>query len=103
MDTRRGDRTSPDRMRPEFPVERLSNPYDEDKVIAACGLFGAMDTSGARFSGGLVAEAIANMHDRGNGLGGGFAGYGLYPDFRDSYCLHVMFLSKSTRAEVEDY
>ena len=86
-----------------YPVERLANPYGDDKVIAACGLFGAMDTTGRRFSGSLVATAIANMHDRGNGLGGGFAGYGLYPDFKDSYCFHIMFLSKETRAEVEDF
>ncbi|MBI2939821.1 MAG: glutamine amidotransferase family protein [Chloroflexi bacterium] len=62
-----------------------------------------MDTSGRRFSGSLVATAIANMHDRGNGLGGGFAGYGLYPNFKDSYCFHIMFLSKETRHEVEDF
>jgi len=84
-------------------ISRLSNPYGDDKVIAACSLFGAMDTSGRRFSGSLVATAIANMHDRGNGLGGGFAGYGLYPDFKDSYCLHIMFLTKETRTEVEDF
>jgi len=84
-------------------ASRLANPHGDDKVIAACSLFGAMDTSGRRFSGSLAATAIANMHDRGNGLGGGFAGYGIYPDFADNYCLHIMFLSKETRTEVEDY
>jgi glutamate synthase domain-containing protein 1 len=32
-----------------------------------------MDTSGKRFSGEGVVKAIANMHVRGNGLGGGFS------------------------------
>ncbi len=103
MDTSHGDKVSPDRTRSAFPVERLANPYDEDKVIAACGLFGAMDTSGARFSGGLVAEAIANMHDRGNGLGGGFAGYGLYPEYPDSYAIHMMYLDCAQRENVEEF
>jgi glutamate synthase domain-containing protein 1 len=98
-----GPRVSPDRKRSSYPVERLANPYDDDKVIAACGLFGAMDTSGARFTGALVSEAIANMHDRGNGLGGGFAGYGLYPEYRDSYAFHIMFLAESTREDVEEF
>lgn len=57
----------------------LQNPYQDDKVIDACSIFGVMDTSGKRFSGEGVIRAIANMHDRGNGLGGGFAIYGLYP------------------------
>lgn len=92
-----------DHYHPRYHVERLSNPYGDDKVIAACSLFGAMDTSGRRFSGSVAATAIANMHDRGNGLGGGFASYGLYPEFKQSYCFHVMFLSKETRAEVEEF
>ena len=86
-----------------FPVERQSNPYADDKVISACSLFGVMDQSGNRFSGSLAANAIALMHDRGNGLGGGFAAYGIYPEFKDHYCFQVMFLSKETRVEVEEF
>jgi glutamate synthase domain-containing protein 1 len=89
-------------LRP-FQVERLSNPHGDDKVISACSLFGVMDTSGKRFSGSIAARAIANMHDRGNGLGGGFAGYGVYPEYKDQYCFHIMFLSPETRADVESF
>lgn len=32
------------------------------------------------------------MHDRSNGLGGGFAGYGIYPEYKDFYAFH-MFLT----------
>ncbi len=51
------------------------NPYRDGKVIDACSIFGAMDTSGSRFSGEGVIKAITNMHVRSNGLGGGFAIY----------------------------
>jgi len=62
-----------------------------------------MDTSGNRFSGKPVVEAIANMHVRGNGLGGGFSIYGLYPEYADYYALHIMYLSREGQARVEDF
>jgi glutamate synthase domain-containing protein 1 len=80
-----------------------NNPYNEGKVIEACSLFGMMDKSGRRFSGGEIIRAIANMHDRGNGLGGGFAVYGLYPEYADAYAFHIMFDDKSDQYEVEDF
>ena len=73
-------------------LSRINNPYHDDKVMDACSLFGAMDTAGHRFSGDGVIKAIANMHDRSNGLGGGFAVYGLYPEYADCYAFHVMYL-----------
>ncbi len=43
------------------------------------------------------------MHDRGNGLGGGFAIYGLYPEYADSYALHIMYLSCAGKEETETF
>jgi len=82
---------------------RVQNPHSDDKVIDACSIFGMMDTSGKPFSGEGVIRAIANMHDRGNGLGGGFAVYGLYPDFADHYAFHIMYSGPRGRHETEDY
>ena len=82
---------------------RTNNFYQDDKVIDACSIFGMMDTSGTRFSGKPVMEAIANMHIRGNGLGGGFAVYGLYPRYNDYYAFHVMYLGREGQARVEDF
>ncbi len=79
------------------------NPYGDDKVIAACSIFGMMDTSGRRFSGVDITKAIANMHDRGNGLGGGFGVYGIYPEHADHYALHIMYEDKLTQRDVEDF
>ena len=82
-------------------LNRTQNPYQDDKVIDACSIFGAMDTSGRRFSGEGVIRAIANMHDRGNGLGGGFAVYGLYPQYADLYAFHIMYISPQGQQETE--
>ncbi|MBI4318082.1 MAG: glutamine amidotransferase family protein [Chloroflexi bacterium] len=80
-----------------------NNPYGDDKVIAACSIFGMMDTSGKRFSGRDVIKAIANMHDRGNGLGGGFGVYGIYPQYADQYAFHIMYMSNEVQDEIESF
>ncbi|MFW6117998.1 MAG: class II glutamine amidotransferase [Chloroflexota bacterium] len=84
-------------------LSRISNFYYDGKVIDACSIFGMMDTSGKLFSGRPVVEAIANMHVRGNGLGGGFAIYGLYPQYADYYAFHIMYMSLEGQAKVEDF
>jgi glutamate synthase domain-containing protein 1 len=84
-------------------LRQVNNPHNDDKVIDACSIFGAMNTSGERFSGEGVIKAIANMHDRGNGLGGGFAIYGLYPEHADRYALHIMYLDQAGKLATEDF
>ena len=84
-------------------LNQVNNPYNDDKIIDACSIFGAMDTSGRRFSCEGVIRAMANMHDRGNGLGGGFAVYGLYPEYTDLYAFHIMFLSQDGKEEAESF
>lgn len=84
-------------------LRRMSNSWNDGKVIDACSIFGMMDTSGRRFSGKDIIRAIANMHDRGNGLGGGFAVYGLYPEYADCYALHIMYLSNKGKIDVEEF
>jgi glutamate synthase domain-containing protein 1 len=84
-------------------LRHINNNFNDDKVIDACSIFGAMNTGGKCFSGTGVIKAIANMHDRGNGLGGGFAVYGLYPEYKDLYAFHIMYLSSEGRRETECY
>ena len=38
------------------------------------------------------------MHDRSNGLGGGFAAYGIYPEYRDFYAFQDVY-----KRQVLDY
>ncbi len=84
-------------------IRQVNNPHSDDKVIDACSIFGAMNTAGNRFSGKGVVRAIANMHDRGNGLGGGFAIYGLYPEYSELYAFHIMYLSQKGQQETEAF
>jgi glutamate synthase domain-containing protein 1 len=78
-----------------------NNPYGDDKLIACCSIFGMMSVEGRTFSGTDIITAIANMHDRGNGLGGGFAVYGIYPDFADYYAMHVMCMDDAAKTKVD--
>ena len=84
-------------------LRKIQNPYNSDKVIDACSIFGMMDTSGQRFSGADIIKAVGNMRVRGNGLGGGFAVYGLYPDYAEYYAMHVMYLSREGKTETETF
>ena len=52
-------------------------------------------------SGEMITNAMKPMHDRSNGLGGGFAGYGIYPEYKAFYALHMFFDSRATRKECE--
>jgi glutamate synthase domain-containing protein 1 len=88
-------------MRDSVWFEAIQNPYRDDKVMAACGLFGILDTSGRPIAASDVVRAIANMHDRSNGLGGGFAAYGLYPEHADLYALHIMYMRDDARPQAE--
>ncbi len=80
---------------------KIINPFGDDKDFAACAIFGMMDTTGKRFGSKDPVRAMVNMHDRGNGLGGGFAVYGIYPDFKDYYAFHVMYLSSDAKAKTD--
>jgi glutamate synthase domain-containing protein 1 len=77
----------------------IINPFGNDKDFAGCSIFGAMNLKGERFLGKDAVRAISNMHERSNGLGGGFAVYGIYPDFKDYYAIHVMYLSKDAKEQ----
>lgn len=81
-------------MESEITMPRIRREL-YNKEICACSIFGAMNRNGERFTGEGVMLAIANMHVRGNGLGGGFAAYGIYPHYEDYYAFHLMFTGKS--------
>lgn len=72
-----------------------------EKDMAGCAISGIMSEAGERFSGDTVIQSIAVMHDRSNGLGGGFAAYGIYPEYKDYYAIHVMYDMLDNRQEAE--
>ena len=73
------------------------------RIPSGCAIAGIIDRSGTRHDGSDILTSIALMHDRSNGLGGGFAAYGIYPDYAELYAFHIMYESVEARRETEAY
>ena len=71
------------------------------RIPSGCAIAAVISKEGNRMSGEEITNAMKPMHDRSNGLGGGFAGYGIYPEFKDFYALHMFYDSRATRKECE--
>lgn len=56
-----------------------------------------------RENGQRIKRAIVLQNDRGNGLGAGYAAYGLYPEYRDLYALHIMASSDSAMGQATQF
>ena len=52
-------------------------------------------------TGEKIIESMKPMHDRSNGLGGGFAAYGIYPEYKEFYALHMFFHDRASRKNCE--
>lgn len=75
----------------------------EIRIPSGCAIAAVISKEGNKMSGELITDAMRPMHDRSNGLGGGFAGYGIYPDYKDFYAFHFFFDSRATRKECEAF
>lgn len=73
------------------------------KEISNCGLTGFVSRKGARVEGSVIIKSVTLMHDRGNGLGGGFGAYGIYPEFRDFFAFHLMYENGMALRLTEEY
>ena len=71
------------------------------RIPSGCAIAAMISRDGKRVGGETIIEGMKPMHDRSNGLGGGFAAYGIYPDYKDFYALHVFFDTESARRECE--
>ena len=73
----------------------------EVRIPSGCAVAAVLSKNGDRMSGELITNAMKPMHDRSNGLGGGFAGYGIYPEYKDLYALHLFFDDHAARKSCE--
>lgn len=73
------------------------------RIPSGCAISGIFARDGKRLSGESIVKSIAVMHDRSNGLGGGFAGYGIYPEYKDLYALHVFYEDSDVKSRCEKY
>ncbi len=75
----------------------------EIRIPSGCAITGFISRDGNRLSGSDAVKSISYMHDRSNGLGGGFAGYGIYPEYKDLYAFHVFYDSIESREKTERF
>lgn len=73
------------------------------RIPSGCAISGIFNKSGKRFSGEDIIKSIEIMHDRSNGLGGGFAAYGIYPEYKDYYAFHVFYDDTNAKKECETF
>ncbi len=73
----------------------------EIRIPSGCAISGIFSRDGKRLSGRNIITSITTMHDRSNGLGGGFAGYGIYPEYKDYYAFHIFYDSLEAKHECE--
>lgn len=75
----------------------------EVRIPSGCAISGIINKKGKAFSGENIIKSISLMHDRSNGLGGGFAAYGIYPDYKDLYAIHMFYDHKDAKDRAEHF
>jgi len=73
------------------------------RIPSGCAVSGMMSRKGRRLSGEDIIKSIGLMHDRSNGLGGGFAAYGIYPQYKEHYAFHLMYHSQESKRATQEY
>ncbi|MDW7652158.1 MAG: glutamine amidotransferase family protein [Bacillota bacterium] len=61
-----------------------------------CGIAGLISQKRVKENGRRIKNAIVLQNDRGNGLGAGYAAYGIYPGYEELYALLIMASSESS-------
>ena len=75
----------------------------EERIPSGCAIAGIFHKKGGLIGGETIIRAMEPMHDRSNGLGGGFAGYGIYPEYPDCYAFHLFYDNELARESCEKY
>ncbi len=87
-----------------FVFERTAMEREgQIRIPSGCAIAAVISREGRRMSGEKIVRAMKPMHERSNGLGGGFAAYGIYPEYKELYALHLFFDSRATRKECEAF
>ncbi len=84
-------------------MSQMEGIRDGVRIPSGCAISGIFDATGTRMSGEKIIKSIATMHDRSNGLGGGFAGYGIYPEYKQYYALHIFYDNTDSKHDCERF
>ena len=74
-----------------------------EHIPSGCAISSIFSRSGKAVCGEKIIRSIEPMHDRSNGLGGGFAGYGIYPSHKDDYAFHLFYDDAAAQKACEAY
>lgn len=75
----------------------------EIRIPSGCAIAGVISKEGKNINGKIIVDSMTVMHERSNGLGGGFAGYGIYPEYKDYYAFHLFYDGKEAKETCEKY
>lgn len=73
------------------------------RIPSGCAISAVISREGKKMTGEKIIDSMRPMHDRSNGLGGGFAAYGIYPDYKELYALHIFYDDNPARTECEKF
>lgn len=73
------------------------------RIPSGCAIAAVISKEGNKMSGKSIVDSMVPMHERSNGLGGGFAGYGIYPEYKDFYAFHFFFNDRHVQKDTEQY
>ncbi len=68
-----------------------------------CGISGLISRKKIRENGSRIKKSITLLTERGNGLGAGYAAYGIYPEFQELFAFHIMAANSGVMKEVSDF
>ncbi len=79
----------------------MSKREGEIRIPSGCAIASVISRTGELITGEKIVNSMRVMHDRSNGLGGGFAAYGIYPEYKDFYAFHLFYDDRSCRKNCE--
>jgi glutamate synthase domain-containing protein 1 len=92
--------------RPRLPRDQemylATRPPGLEYQMGGCGIAGCIAFHGKTITGEGIGRMLSTMGERENGLGAGYACYGLFPDHRDDYCLQFFFDDEAAKQKVEE-
>jgi glutamate synthase domain-containing protein 1 len=81
----------------------LPKQFRNQQVFDACGISGFISIDGTPVSGKRIIDMLCILNERENGLGAGFAAYGIYPKYKDYYALHFLLDNDEAKGRVLKY
>lgn len=85
-----------------FVAERFREESDI-RILGGCGLAGFIDRSRRRVAGDAIVRSMACMDERTNGLGAGYAAYGLFPELPEHFAFQLMYATEGAKVATEEY